>query len=205
PSPSPFPLPPGGEGNKDKPSPPGGRGKGEGDGGTAIQAVLGAGIARELGKDYQKPTLEIGDVFEAGPRRWIVVGVLQSAGSTFDSEVWAKRQIVGPIFGKESYTTVVLRTAGADEARDAAKDLTDNYKKSAVQAVVETEYYDKLNGTNQQFLVAIIFVAVVMAAGGTFSVMNTMFAAIAQRTKDIGVMRILGFARWQMLSSFFLE
>src|SRR5947207_3443699 len=39
-------------------------------GGTAIQAVLGEGIARELGKDYHKETLEIGDVFEAGPRRW---------------------------------------------------------------------------------------------------------------------------------------
>src|SRR5206468_4229372 len=130
-------------------------------GGTAIQAVLGEGIARELGKDQQKEALEVGDVFEAGPSRWVVVGLLQSAGSTFDSEVWAKRQIVGPLFGKDSYTTVVLRTAGADEARAAAKDLAANYKKSAVQAVVETEYYDKLNTTNQQFLVAIIFVAVV--------------------------------------------
>jgi putative ABC transport system permease protein len=174
-------------------------------GGTAIQTVLGEGIARELGKDYQRETLEVGDVFEAGPRRWVVVGILQSAGSTFDSEVWAKRQIVGPVFGKDTYTTVVLRTAGADEAREASKDLTANYKKSAVAAIVETEYYDKLNGTNQQFLVAIIFVAVVMAAGGTFGVMNTMFAAISSRTRDIGVLRILGFARWQILATFLLE
>src|SRR5262245_7330660 len=174
-------------------------------GGTAIQAVLGEGIARELGKDYQKETLEVGDVFEAGPRRWVVVGILQSAGSTFDSEVWAKRQIVGPVFGKDTYTTVVLRTAGADEAREEGKDLTANCEKAALQATVETEYYDKLSATSQQFLMAIIFVAVVMAVGGTFGVMNTMFAAISQRTKDIGVMRILGFARWQMLSSFFLE
>ncbi len=174
-------------------------------GGTAIQAVLGEGIARELGKDQQKETLAVGDIFEAGPRRWVVVGVLRSAGSTFDSEVWAKRQVVGPLFGKETYTTVVLRTADAEAAQATAKDLTANYKKSAVSAVVETEYYDKLNATNQQFLVAIVFVAVVMAVGGVFGVMNTMFAAIAQRTKDIGVMRILGFGRWQILISFFLE
>ena len=44
-----------------------------------------------------------------------------------------------------------------------------------------------------------------MAIGGVFGVMNTMFAAISQRTKDIGVLRILGFARWQILVSFFLE
>src|SRR5262249_9674455 len=48
-------------------------------------------------------------------------------------------------------------------------------------------------------------VAVIMAIGGLFGVMNTMFAAIAQRTKDIGVLRILGYARWQLLLSFLLE
>src|SRR5205085_12410402 len=51
-----------------------------------IQAVLGEGIAREFGKDVGKETLEKGDVFDLGPRKWIIVGVLQSAGSTFDSE-----------------------------------------------------------------------------------------------------------------------
>jgi ABC-type antimicrobial peptide transport system permease subunit len=44
-----------------------------------------------------------------------------------------------------------------------------------------------------------------MALGGVFGVMNTMFAAISQRTKDIGVLRIIGYARWQILTSFLLE
>lgn len=53
---------------------------------------------------------------------------------------------------------------------------------------------------------AIIFVAIVMVIGGVFGVMNTMFAAISGRTKDIGVLRIIGFARWQILAvCFFLE
>jgi ABC-type antimicrobial peptide transport system permease subunit len=52
---------------------------------------------------------------------------------------------------------------------------------------------------------AIVFVAVVIGIGGIFGVMNTMFAAISQRIKDVGVLRILGFARWQILVSFFLE
>jgi putative ABC transport system permease protein len=170
-----------------------------------IQAVLGEGIARELGRDRHRQTLEVGDLFEIGPRRWVVSGILQSAGSTFDSEVWAKRQIVGPMFGKNNYSTIVLRTGSAADAEATARDLTTNYKKAALQAQTETAYYEKLNGTNQQFLVAIVFVAIVMAVGGVFGVMNTMFAAISQRIKDIGVLRILGFASWQILVSFLLE
>jgi putative ABC transport system permease protein len=170
-----------------------------------IQAVLGEGLARELGQDQGKPTLTAGDRFELAEREWIVTGVMQSAGTTFDSEVWAKRQIVGPKFGKDNYTTFVARTADKNRAKELAEYLTKEYKKASVQATQETEYFDKLNSTNLQFLVAIIIVALFMALGGAFGVMNTMFAAISQRTKDIGVLRILGYARWQVLVSFFLE
>jgi putative ABC transport system permease protein len=171
-----------------------------------VEAVLGEGIAREFGHDYGKKTLEVGDLFDVGPRKWVVSGIMKSAGSTFDSEIWAKHQICGQAFGKEgTSTTLVLQTKDLETARETAKDYTQNYKKSAVQAQTETEYYEKLNGTNKQFLVAIIFVAIIMAIGGIFGVMNTMFAAISQRIKDIGVLRILGFAPWQLLLSFFLE
>jgi ABC-type antimicrobial peptide transport system permease subunit len=71
--------------------------------------------------------------------------------------------------------------------------------------MTEKEYYAKLSENNQVFLFGSILVAVVMALGGVFGVMNTMFAAVAQRIKDIGVMRILGFKRWQVLVSFMLE
>ncbi len=178
---------------------------GSGSGEQAIQAVLGEGIARELGPDQGKPSLEVGDVFAMGNQQWVVVGILQSSGSTFDSEIWAKQQIVGPKFGKDSFTTVVLRTADAETARDTALDVAANFKSPAVVAQVETEYYEKLTATNRQFLVAAWFIAGFMALGGVFGIMNTMFAAISQRQKDIGVLRILGYARWQILESFFLE
>lgn len=178
---------------------------------TAIQVVMGEGIARELGKDQHKERLGVGDVFELGPnqeaadvraRKWVVVGVMKSAGSTFASEVWAKQALVGKMFGKESFTTLVLRTDSPATAAAVAQDIKDNAK---LKAVPETEYYASLQETNKQFFGAIMFVAVIMAVGGVFGVMNTMFAAISQRTKDIGVLRILGFTRWQILVSFFLE
>jgi ABC-type antimicrobial peptide transport system permease subunit len=171
----------------------------------AVQAVIGEGLARELGKDYGKPALLVGDTFDLGPRKWKVVGILQSSGATFDSEVWAKRQIVGEMFGKNSYTTVVLRCTDPGAAQETAKDLSANYKRPAVQAITEPEYYEKLNTTNEQFLYSVLVVVTIMAIGGVFGIMNTMFAAISQRIKDIGVLRILGFARWQVLVSFFLE
>ena len=172
----------------------------------AIQAVLGEGLARELGNDLRKGyRLTVGDSFELGPRKWVVVGVMASSGSTFGSELWAKRSIVGPLYNKEQLSTVVLRTSGAKQAEELAKDLTANYKSSAVQCQTEPEYYSKLQGTNLQFLIVIGVITFFMALGGIFGVMNTMFAAISQRIKDIGVLRILGYARWQILVSFFLE
>ena len=75
----------------------------------------------------------------------------------------------------------------------------------ALQALPEPEYYEKLNGNNQQFLYSIMVVTIIMAIGGVLGVMNTMFAAISQRSKDIGVLRLLGFTRWQVTVSFLLE
>jgi ABC-type antimicrobial peptide transport system permease subunit len=148
----------------------------------------------------------VGDLFPLGPRQGIVVGILRSAETTFGSEVWAKRQKVGEIFGKENvYTSIVLRTDGPARAKQLAEWLSRDFKKSAVSAMTEPEYFAKMAEANQQLLGSIYFVAGIMALGGVFGVMNTMFAATRQRLTDIGVLRILGFARWQVLVSFLLE
>jgi putative ABC transport system permease protein len=171
-----------------------------------IQAVLGNGLAAEMGNDRpERRPLVVGDTFPLGARTWKVVGILDSTGSTFDSEMWAKRARVGDDFGKQnSYSSYLIRTAGPEAALALTEDLK-NYKKAALFPQTETEYFLKQGETSKQFLVAVIVVAVVMAIGGVFGVMNTMYAAISQRTKDIGVLRILGFARWQVLVSFLLE
>lgn len=179
-----------------------------------IEAVLGDGVARVLGRD-RTPTelaqarnrarLEPGDTFRVGDREWLVVGVMQSAGLTFDSEIWARRDLLGRMFGKENYTTLVLRTADAATAQQLRTFFAEKFQKAALEALVETEYFSNLASTNLMFLVAVLVVAIFMAIGGVFGVMNTMFAAISQRSKDIGVMRLLGFSRRQILISFLLE
>src|SRR5262245_60158904 len=120
---------------------------------TYIQAVIGEGIARELGRDRppdelarakNPQRLDVGETFPLGGRTWIVVGVIRYCGATFDSEVWAKRDMVGKQFGKPSYTSLVLRTGGAAEARELEQFLNKQYTKAAVQAYRETEYFAAL-------------------------------------------------------------
>jgi putative ABC transport system permease protein len=173
---------------------------------SVIEAVLGEAIAQELGVDRGRESLQVGDTFDLGPRTWIVVGIMRAPGSAFGSEIWAKRSLVGETFGKQNlYTSLVLRARDAAAAKALAYRLTKEYKKSALQATTEAEYYSKLSESAEQILSAVFLVAGIMAVGGVFGVMNTMFAAIAQRASDIGVLRILGFARWQILATFLLE
>jgi putative ABC transport system permease protein len=180
----------------------------------AIQAVLGEGVAGTLAADRtpeevaaaKNPRrLDLGDHFRLGDKDFVVTGILKSSGATCNSEIWANRVNVGPIFGKENVTTLVLATADAAAAVKLRDFLKEKYAKANIAPQVEKDYYASLSETNQQFLFAIIFVTVVMAVGGIFGVMNTMFAAISNRIKDIGVLRVLGYARRHILVSFLLE
>ncbi len=178
-----------------------------GNGRTACPAVLGEGAARSFAEDLGKPKMKVGDQFKLGDLDMVVSGIMKSEGSTFGSEIWATWKRVADAFNKTQYTTVVLRVNDDTEesARTFAKDLSVNFKNPRIRAVDEKKYFEDLGKSNDQMLSSVILVAIIMAIGGVFGVMNTMFAAIAQRTKDIGVMRILGFKRWQLLVSFMLE
>ncbi len=143
---------------------------------------------------------------EIGPRRWYVAGVLSATGSTFSSEIWTRDAFIQEYFGRNnSYSSYVVRTESGEMAQRAAAALKNFRSERNLSAVPERVYYSKLSETNQQFSVAIYFVAIVMAVGGMLGVMNTMFAAISQRTKDIGVLRLMGYRRWQVLMSFQFE
>ncbi len=171
-----------------------------------VEALVGEALAREIGRYRGKESLEVGDVLSIGPREWVVVGILRGAETTFGSEVWAKRQIVGEVFNKKDrYTSVVVRADSPAGARELAGRLSRDFKHSAVSAQTEPDYFTKMADANGELLASIYFVSAIMALGGVFGVMNTMFAAIRQRTKDIGMLRILGFARWQILVSFLVE
>jgi ABC-type lipoprotein release transport system permease subunit len=173
---------------------------------TAVQAVLGEGVAKALGPDLNKPSLQVGDVFRLGPMNWKVVGILKASGTIFGSEVWANRAYVGQRYGKPyTLSSVTIRAQSPEAAQKLTANLRDNFKKAKLNPQTEIDYYSKQRSFLTILLTAIIVLTIFMALGGIFGVMNTMFAAISQRTKDIGVLRMLGYARWQIIMSFVLE
>jgi ABC-type antimicrobial peptide transport system permease subunit len=177
-------------------------------GGKYQPCVLGTGAAGTLGADAGKRRLKAGDTFELADQNWIVTGVMKTEGTTFGSEVWAsENNLAVKATGKTNPTTLVLRTADDSEAaaRAVADHLNKQYTQAKLKAFAEPDYYKEMTKTNETFLQWIVFLALVMAVGGIFGVMNTMFASIAARIKEVGVLRILGFKRWQILISFMIE
>jgi putative ABC transport system permease protein len=178
------------------------------DGQGRVECVVGEGIAKTLAEGTGKSALRPGDTFELGDMTWVVSGVMKSEGKTYGSEIWAKKfNLITTPFGKPNYTTLVLRTEQdtQDASRALAYHLGTRYTQQKLKAFSEPDYYAELTKTNNDFLAVIVVVAVVMAIGGVFGMMTTMFASIAQRIRDIGVLRLLGFKRWQVMVSFLLE
>ena len=184
-----------------------------------VEVVLGEGIARGLGSDRSEAmrraakdpeALVVGDTIQLDRRELLVTGIMKTEGTTFDSEVWAKQSVIGPLLGKTNYTTLVLRATSKEEAQKledyfSGKDTNNKYEKSQVNALTETNFFKSLSQTNLQLLIGTMVVAAVMGFGGVMGVMNTMFAAISQRVRDIGMLRLLGFSRWRILVSFLVE
>lgn len=179
------------------------------DGLEYLQCCVGEGAGGLLAEDVGKGRLAVGDTFELGDRWWKVVGLMKTRGTTYGSEIWTgvENPVVRATGKGDKYTTLVLRMA--DDSDESAKAMAyflgEGYTEAKLKAFAEPDYYKELTKTNEQFLSAIVLMALIMAVGGIFGVMNTMFASIAARIKEVGVLRILGFKRWQILISFMIE
>ena len=164
------------------------------------EIIVGEKIARRV------VGLGIGDEIRIQNRPWKVVGLFGAGGSAFESEVWGDYDVMGPAFqrgGGQNSLTVRL----ADPLTLAAfdKDLREN-PQMQVQMDGERKYYADQAGTVSRPLLALsIFVSVVMGIGAIFGAMNTMYAIVAARTREIGTLRALGFSRASILVSFLLE
>lgn len=162
------------------------------------EVVLGQALVRETG-------LGIGDTLEMGRKRWTVTGTLEADGSAFEAEVWCDLPELLAQFRRVGwYSSVVLRTTGPDAASALAQRLRSG-RSPAVEALVETDYYRKQVEQTGIIQGAAWVIAVCMSLGAVLGVMNTMFAAIAQRTNEIAMLRILGYGRRQVLASFLVE
>ncbi|MGH7287506.1 MAG: ABC transporter permease, partial [Myxococcota bacterium] len=163
------------------------------------EAVLGQGVARR----YTGTAL--GGDMKFGRRTWKVVGILDSGGSSFESEVWVDaRDLANDAKRPIPYSGLRLKlAAGADP--DALMRRIEDDPRWALEAKPETEYYAKQAESANTLYALVVGLAVLAGIGAVFGATNTMYAAVQARVAEIGTLRALGFPRGSILLSFELE
>ena len=147
---------------------------------------------------------DVGDKFKTGAHELTVVGWFEGGNTAFDSEVWMDADEARSIFERENYSSLLVRVAGTNEAA-ALMSRIDTDKRMPLRADSETQYYAEQTQTAKPIKILGEFLAVAMSIGAVFAAMNTMYASVGARTREIGTLRVLGFRRRTILASFIVE
>jgi putative ABC transport system permease protein len=151
--------------------------------------------------------LTVGNKVRFGGGEWTVVGIFDAGGSAFDSEVWCDGRVLDDVYKRPTNifqsATVHLTSPGAfQEFKDAViKD-----PRLSVDVSREIDYYAKQSQTMTRLITVLGgLVAAVMAIGAIFGALNTMYSAVAERIREIAVMRAVGFGAITVVFSFLIE
>ncbi len=147
----------------------------------------------------------LGESLRLGSRDWRVVGVFAAGGSAFESEIWGDAELLMPAFDRDGYSSVTLRLADPSQFA-AVKARLEADPRLRVDLRRESEFY----AAQSQQLAALLrglgyFLVVVMASGAIFGALNTMYAAVGARAREIGTLLALGFRPRQVMASFLFE
>ena len=150
--------------------------------------------------------LNLGQRLKYMDKSFVVVGVFESSGGAFESEIWGDYDVMGAMFQRGSGSnSLIVRMKDASQIGALDKWIRAQ-PQMQLQAVPENKYYDDQAGPLAMILKGLAaFVALVMGVGAVFGAMNTMYAIVASRTREIGTLRALGFSRFSILSSFVME
>lgn len=151
--------------------------------------------------------LDLGRTVRIGPGTWTVVGIFDAGGSAFDSEVWADANVLNANYQRPAgvFQSVTVRLASVD-AFDAFRTALGANPRLRVQASREPEYYASQSQTVTTLITVLGgLVAIVMGIGAILGALNTMYSAVAERSREIAVLRALGFARLSIVLAFLVE
>ncbi|MFN8095966.1 MAG: ABC transporter permease [Vicinamibacteria bacterium] len=171
---------------------------------------LTPGIAEAIvGRGAQKAYagLDLGATVKIGAGTWTIVGVFDAQGTAFDSEVWADGNVLDGFYKRPTniFQSVTARLRSPDEL-PAFKALLDGDPRVKITATQERAYYEK-----QSVLVTTLIsvlgtlVAVVMGLGAVFGALNTMYSAVSERSREIAVLRAIGFGGGAIVLAFLVE
>ncbi|HLJ15912.1 MAG TPA: ABC transporter permease [Bryobacteraceae bacterium] len=160
-------------------------------------------VGKSVAKRY--PAAKLGQKLRFGKGWWDVVGIMDGGHSEINSEIFGDLNQIGNDFNRpENLSSTLLRATDAAAVPALINSLNDDQKLN-VTAQTERSYYDKQTNSGAPIKFLGIFVAAIMAIGSSFAAMNTMYAAVARRAREIGTLRVLGFSRASILTSFFIE
>jgi ABC-type antimicrobial peptide transport system permease subunit len=166
--------------------------------GTA-EVIVGSSLAQR----FEGATT--GSLLRFGGREWRVVGVFEARGSAYDSEIWADADQVLQSFRRNAWSAVVARLA--DPATlPALKARLEGDPRLALDVKAEREFFEDQSKALSNFISYLgLTLSVIFSVGAMIGAMITMYAAVANRTGEIGTLRALGFRRSSILATFLLE
>jgi putative ABC transport system permease protein len=160
-------------------------------------------VSKRISERFQG--LDVGDKFRIQGTDYTVAGLFDSGGKAFESEVWVDVNSLASSIKRDTSSSVLLRAKDQTALSDLAKRITGD-QRLHLKAVPERQFYEDQQGATSGLLKGLaVFIAFIMAVGAGFAGMNTMYAAVARRTKEIGTLRVLGFSRSSILIAFLLE
>jgi len=160
-------------------------------------------VSKRISERFQG--LEIGDKFRIQTTDYTVVGLFDSAGKAFESEIWVDINSLSSTTKRPDYSSALLRVKDQNALAALTKRITDDPKLHLKALSERTFYEDQQGQTSLSLKILAGFISFIMAVGAGFAGMNTMYAAVARRTKEIGTLRVLGFSRLSILLAFLLE
>lgn len=151
--------------------------------------------------------LNLGDQVRLGGGVWRVVGIFDAGGTAFDSEVWCDGHVLKQVYHRpeDIFQSVTAHLTSAS-ALQQFKDAVTSDPRMNVDVTREVDYYDKQSqGLTTLITVLGGIVASIMGIGAVFGALNTMYSAVAERSREIATLRALGFGAPSVVSSFMIE
>jgi len=150
---------------------------------------------------------ELGRTVRFGGGTWTVVGVFDAGGSAFDSELWCDANVLNQVYQRPQnlFQSVTVQLASPD-ALSRFKDALTSDPRVTVQVDREVDYYEKQSRQLTTLIVVLgTIVALVMGIGAVFGALNTMYSAVAERSREIATMRAMGFGVGSVVTCFVFE
>ncbi len=149
--------------------------------------------------------LTLGSDVKFGSAVWKVVGVFTADDASFESEVWGDVDLMMPAFQRGGYQSVTVKLTDPSAFDSFAAAIAAD-PRLEFRPRREQDYYAEQSETMTTVIrIFGTFVTLILSVGAMFGAMNTMYAAVAYRTREIGTLRALGFSRLRIITAFLAE